>query len=95
MILGVAMVAGGPFVLWWLAGRAADPAAGGVSMPWPAALMYRLGGRWLLAAVVVGVGCVLLRVGVARRTARRPRPPTAGGAGPAVAPDRGADLASP
>jgi hypothetical protein len=82
VIAGAAMVAGGPYVLWYLAEWEADPAAGELSMRWPAGLVYRVGGKWLLSALVLGVGCVLLRVGLGRRRVQRPRRVTASDAEP-------------
>ena len=71
---GVAMTLGSAFVFWDLTEWEAHPGESR-SMPWPAALVYRLGGKWLLSGLVLAVGLFLLVEGARRRRVQSRRPP--------------------
>jgi len=64
---GMACLLGSPFVFWQLAEWEAEPASRSISMHWLAALIYRLGGKWLLSALVLAVGCIVTVMGIRRR----------------------------
>jgi hypothetical protein len=64
---GVFMALGSAYVYWYLADWEANPDRGGLSMHWLAAVIYRIGGRWLLSGLVLAVGLVLTVTGVRRR----------------------------
>jgi hypothetical protein len=87
LVLGLLMTAGSVFVFWDLAEWEADPNGGAKSMNWFAALLYRIGGKWLLSAAVLAVGVILTVAGVHRRRVQRaragqpPAPPPAEGDG--------------
>ena len=73
LILGMVMTAGSVFVFWDLAEWEADPTGGTKSMHWLAALLYRIGGKWLLSALVLAVGVILTVASIYRRRAQRAR----------------------
>jgi hypothetical protein len=79
------MTFGSAFVFWDLTEWEAHPGESR-SMPWPAVLVYRLGGKWLLSGLVLAVGLFLLVEGARRRRVqtRRKSP-----AEPDVAADQG------
>ncbi|HKB00912.1 MAG TPA: hypothetical protein VKD90_01775 [Gemmataceae bacterium] len=63
---GVAMTLGSAFVFWDLTEWETHPNESR-SMPWFAALVYRIGGKWLLSGLVLGVGLFLMFEGMRRR----------------------------
>ncbi|HJZ94266.1 MAG TPA: hypothetical protein VKE40_25600 [Gemmataceae bacterium] len=70
---GLSMTFGSAYVYRYLADWEANPDAGELSMHWLAALIYRLGGKWLLSALVLAVGFILTVTGLRRRRVQTQR----------------------
>lgn len=81
LAFGLMMTLGSVYVFWELTEWEAHPDQK-LSMPWPAALLYRLGGKWLLSALVLAVGLFLTIHGLRQRRIQKPRPTTPADAGP-------------
>jgi hypothetical protein len=64
---GLFMTLGSAYVYWYLAAWEDNPNCGELSMHWFAAMIYRIGGKWLLSAVVLAVGLFLTVTGLRRR----------------------------
>lgn len=69
LVLGLLLVAGSGFV-WWDLGDLEEH-GGSRSIHWIGAVLYDLGGKWLLSGVVLAVGVFLTVVGLRRRRAQR------------------------
>lgn len=66
LAFGLMLTLGSVYVFWQLAEWEAHP-DGPMSMPWPAAILYRLGGKWLVSTLVLAVGLFLTFQGLHRR----------------------------
>ena len=73
LVCGLLCAFASPFVLWDLAEWEADPSGGTRSMNWLAVAVYRVGGKWLLAGLVLAGGLLVASVGVRRRGVQRAR----------------------
>ena len=74
LLVGLIMIAGSFFVFWDLSEWEANPDRD-MYMPWPAALIYRLGGKWSISGLVLAVGVFLTGSGLHRRRVQTRRPP--------------------
>jgi hypothetical protein len=79
LAFGLMMTLGSVYVFWELTEWEAHPDEK-LSMPWPAALLYRLGRKWLLSALVLAVGPFLTIHGLRQRRIQKPTPPADAGA---------------
>ena len=67
LLFGLMLTAATPFIYWDLAAWEADPNAGGKSMNCFAALVYKVGGKWLLCGLCLAVGLFLTGFGLRQR----------------------------
>ena len=70
LLFGLMLTAATPFIYWDLAEWEADPNAGGRSMNCFAALVYKVGGKWLLCGLCLAVGLFLIGFGLRQRWPR-------------------------